>query len=217
MKKPIFFADKTAYRTAGFVLLETDDGSVKIVPTVLPSKESTIPEIGIPFDPKESLFFQCALTIGVWGPLGNFTIEPSENGLVFHQPHIHAESNPITMTLHPQGRTLRSFGGWVIDIVYWLDQASTALVQHYLTEVFKEISRRGVLVIERKIRHKIPAYHSPYKVTFEEDGSVTISLKHGVIRRLLSFLKKWKWIVPQEVSVTLGKLEWTGIEIKSKK
>ncbi len=151
------------------------------------------------------MFFQCALNLALFGPSGSVIIDPTDKGLVVHTPSF---SGVSSIRLISKGRTLFRHGLWLVDVVHGLDKSTTSITDAKLEDTFKVSKKRELLVVERKLEHDMPAYRSRYIVKFKRDGSATISLA----RKKLEFLSRLKQFFKlKEVSVTIGKLEFTGI------
>jgi len=54
-----------------------------------------------PLSKSEELMISCSLNIGIWGPRGNFLVDPDEDGILVHIP---AQGQPFTKPTNTQYR-----------------------------------------------------------------------------------------------------------------
>ena len=114
----------------------------------------------------------CSLNIGIWGPRGNFTLDPDEDGIVAHMP---ISGQPFVKPTNSRYRKFINHGKWFVDILYGLDRSSTNVVEANLGDNFKVFLEREDLLVERRFVHKMYKYKWPYSLRVYEDGSAKIS------------------------------------------
>jgi len=164
--KPLLEAPLEEYLRCGFLLTPNTDGSIDIQATEAKHKELAI---------------SCSLNLSFWGPNGNFTVDPDEDGLLIHIP-IHGQQ--FTKPTSSPNRKIITHGRWFIDIVYALDKSSTEVVDKQFDDSFKlSKGSNDALILKRKFVHDLYQYRWPYVLNCYPNGRATISLKRPIVFR----------------------------------
>ena len=173
MGKPMLEAPLEEYLRCGFILTPNADGSIDIQAAEAERKELAI---------------SCSLNLSIWGPKGNFIVDPDEDGLLIHIP---VYGQQFTRPTSSPNRKAITHGRWFIDILYTLDKSSTEIVDRRFDDSFK-LSKcsDGALILKREFVHDLYQYRWPYVLNCYPNGRATISLKRpiffrGILRRHL--------------------------------
>ncbi len=172
LRRRLLEAPLEEYEKCGFALRPISDGSID-VKVVNPTSEG--------------LAISCSLSVLIWGPGGNFIVDPDEDGILVHIP-VHGQ--PFVEPTNRLYRKCINQGKWFVDIFYGLDSSSTNIAGKQFGESFTLKEEAETLIVKRKFVHKMYCYKWPYVLHVHPDGLVRMSLRRPVIPRLYTWLKK---------------------------
>lgn len=169
MSKAMIEAPMEEYEKCGFLIKQENDGSIFLEST---EKQS------------QDLAIHCTLNLSIWGPKGNFIIDPDEDGLLIHIPILGPQK--FQKINDPNTRTNLTHGQWYVDVFFAINAQDSQVTTNTLDTNFSITKKNNnTLVIQRKFIHKLYSYRWPYQIEIYPDSKLRIKLKKPFFRFLL--------------------------------